>query len=185
MKKNSIVISIIGIFVLILVSILYYTYPNPYTFSVEGVKYQLGNDNKDYIRPVTIEVVGTLQRSLTGVKTFKGKINIEGETLPIPEHERKLTITFGKNTPGLMIYNSYEKDTPPFYTYGDIYINNDFSEISICVYQHEGSDPAKLASGSWSGVDGLVISAPAHNRAEGLAISSELMKKLWPKTELE
>lgn len=59
--------------------------PKQYTVNLEGVKYQLGTENNHFTKPITIRIDGKLQQSLTGTKTFKGTIDIDGEKIPVPE----------------------------------------------------------------------------------------------------
>ncbi|GAM12177.1 hypothetical protein SAMD00020551_0307 [Mesobacillus selenatarsenatis SF-1] len=62
-------------------------------------------------------------------------------------------------------------------SYGILYINKDFSELSIIVYEHieSGRDNASY---SWHPEAGLLISGPAKSRKEALNISNELIGDL-------
>ncbi|ALC91638.1 hypothetical protein AM500_18985 [Bacillus sp. FJAT-18017] len=58
-------------------------------------------------------------------------------------------------------------------TYGILYINNDFSELTIIVHElvESGRDNASY---KWDPEDGLLISGPATNRKEAINISNKL-----------
>ncbi|MEL7597140.1 MAG: hypothetical protein AAGU01_02945, partial [Clostridiaceae bacterium] len=66
-------------------------------------------------------------------------------------------------------------------TYGPIYINNDFSQLTINIMEPQN---LYIPNKKWIGDNGLMISAPASNRKEALQISNSLMKYILSK-ELE
>lgn len=171
-KKIIIVLSIVSVLVLSLIALILYLYPKSYSFRVEGIKYQLGIENKDFVKPVTIDLKGTLEKSITGIETFKGTIAIEGESITTANESRELEIDFDTRGGGLMYYFQNEWN-PPLLIYGTMFIGKDLSEFTITVWIR---DEPNSGSGSWSGGDGFMISAPAHNRDEALAISNRLMK---------
>jgi hypothetical protein len=75
-----------------------------------------------------------------------------------------------------MTYINFENGTPQMYPYGIIFINKDFSKVSIMKYQDD-KDGADTSTRGWGAEDGLMISAPANNRKQALEISNELMGK--------
>ncbi|WP_206669687.1 hypothetical protein [Paenibacillus luteus] len=140
---------------------------------MEGVKYKLGVNDEQTVIPVSIHIDGKLSRSLIGRQTFKGKLSIEGEHIPVPENQDQLELHFEKNRSALMVYRYYENGQPKMYSYGQLYINKDFSELTIAVYTKDGE-----GGGSWDGNDGLMISAPASDRMNALQLSNRLMKAM-------
>jgi hypothetical protein len=140
---------------------------------LKGLKYQLGSENNHFTKPVTISIDGKLLKSITGIKTFIGTINIEGENIPVPEDQRELEINFQPDGAGHIVYGYFENGRPGTYSYGTLYVNKDFSKVTVATFEKDGVD---RSSGSWTSEDGFMITAPAGNRAEALKISNELMK---------
>ncbi|MDQ0252686.1 Asp-tRNA(Asn)/Glu-tRNA(Gln) amidotransferase A subunit family amidase [Evansella vedderi] len=54
-------------------------------------------------------------------------------------------------------------------TYGFIYGGENFSELTIGVHEQ------KNGGSGWNSADGMMISAPAGDRKEGLKLSNQLM----------
>jgi len=173
MKRNIIWYGIAVYIVLIIVFILYMIFPTKVDLTVEGVKYRLGTENRNILKPVTIQVNGTLHKSLTGTRTFKGTLYIEGEEIPTAAEQKELTIEFDPKAQGYLAFPNPPTYKPPYLSFGMIYINNDFSQISITVHDKDLLNPGV---GQWNSDDGFMIAAPAQNRAEALHISNELMK---------
>ncbi|TCZ68313.1 hypothetical protein E0485_03060 [Paenibacillus albiflavus] len=177
MKKNMIWYGLAAFIVLILGFILYMIYPTTVNFAVEGVKYRLGAENQNILKPVTIQVKGTMQKSLTGAKTFKGTLYIEGEEIPTAAEQKELIIEFDPKGQGYLAFPNPPTYKPPNLSYGMSYINSDFTQISITVHEKDLLNPG---AGHWNSGDGLMIAAPAQNRADALHISNELMKPFLP-----
>lgn len=159
--------------VLIIAFVLYYIYPKKINHDVVGIKYQLGADHQDFAKLVTIQVKGTLQNSLTGTKTFKGTIGIEGEDIPTPEEQKQLAITFDNRNLGILMHPNPPNYKPPYLSFGAIYINDDFSQFSINISVKDELNPGYR---HWNSGDGFIISAPAQNRSQALKVSNEVMK---------
>jgi len=147
--------------------------PKHYTVNLEGVKYQLGAENNHFAKPLTILIDGKLHRSLTGSKTFKGTIDIDEEIIPVPDEQRGLEINFLDNGRGIIVYGYIENGRPGLYSYGVLYTNSNFSEVTIATFQEDETDPT---SRGWTSENGHMITAPAANRTEALKISNVLMR---------
>lgn len=158
-----------------------YTYPKQLTFTMQGVMYQLGEENKDYVKPAAVSVNGKMQKSILGVKTFKGVIDIEGENIPVPEENRELELRFSEHGEAQLFYRYIKSGNFKQFLYGIIFINNDFSKIAIMKYQANPDDNG----GGWNGSNGYMISAPAQNRDEALKISNELLDDFYTKFTLK
>lgn len=148
-------------------------FPKQYTVNLEGVKYQLGAENNQFTKPITIHIDGKLHQSLTGSKTFKGTIEIDGERVPVPDDHRALVIKFLDNGGGPIVYRYIENGRPGTYSYGVLYTNSNFSEVTITTFQKDETD---LSNDGWTSENGQLITAPAANRTEALKISNELMQ---------
>jgi hypothetical protein len=133
--------------------------------------YQLGEENRDYAKPVAVSVKGQMKRSIVGVRTFTGVIDIEGEYIPVPEKNRELKLTLSNNDGAYLHYSYIQNGQLKSFTYGNLFVNDDFSKIAITKYTK--TDPNNFG---WNSGDGYMISAPAQNRDDALGISNELLK---------
>ncbi|OMF24151.1 hypothetical protein BK133_23335 [Paenibacillus sp. FSL H8-0548] len=170
-NKRTLLLSIGVAVVVIVIFGMIQLLPKSYMVTLEGVKYQLGADNAASLNPVAIHMDGTLKRSLTGKKTFKGTIDVEGEILPVPEDQRELEISFRRDQAGIITYGYYENGQPRLYAYGVLYVNNDLSKVAIAIFDKDDE-----GSGGWTGEDGWMITAPAVDRTSALTAANELMK---------
>ncbi len=166
--KKFLIAAFVVLLVLISTSVIY-TYPRQLALSIEGVEYQLGA-GQHHANPVRIQIDGQLRRGLTGRRTFRGIISIEGTSVPNSDNRRQLKIEFGTNGQGLIQYAYFKNGTPIIYTYGSIFANNNFSNITIQEFRINKNDEG------WNAANGLMISGPANNRSQALNISNELMK---------
>lgn len=147
-----------------------YTHPKHINRSILGIEYRTGNPNGS-TKPLTIQVNGTLQKSIKGVLTFHGTIELSGNSEPNPNNNRTLTVHFdGPGEMGWMVYGWWEKDgTPKTQGYGAIFINSNFSQVVILEDQK-----------GWTTTNSLTIAGPASNRSQAVSISNDLMKN-WLK----
>lgn len=167
-KKRLFAFAICFLVLLEAVFFVWFYSPKPLNHTFEGISYQLGTNQN--VKPEIIHIEGTLQRNWNGARTFSGIIEIEDEELPIPNHE--ITIKFETEGRGSMRYSGFSEGKLYSHSYGSLYIEKDFSSFTIAKYIHEKD----FRRSSWSGKDGLMISAPASNRAEALTLSNELME---------
>ncbi len=140
---------------------------------MEGIVYQLGNE-KSTDKNVTIKMDGKIHRSLFKNKRFVGTIDISGEPLP-PSNavNKELVIELDQDNSGIIQYtaNNGEDGYADFHWYGSLFVQDDFSRITIAKYKQTESESG------WSSKDGIMITAPATNRVDGLRIANELMKE--------
>lgn len=121
------------------------------------------------VKPITLNLNGTLDTSLFGKQTFTGAVTIVGSTIPNRDNGKPLEIVLNSQAGGgQMVY--WDRSSNTFYTYGSMYSNRRFNEFTIAVFQPEGKGQG------WNGGNGLMLSAPAQTRTEALQISNELMK---------
>ncbi|WP_018759013.1 hypothetical protein [Paenibacillus terrigena] len=156
-----------------------YTYPHHLTFTMQGIMYQLGEENKDYVKPVAVSVNGKMKKSILGVRTFTGVIDIEGEDIPVPSENRKLELRFSENGEAQLLYRYIINGNIKHFSYGIIFINDDSNKIAIMKYQ------ATPNGRGWNGGDGYMISTPAQNRDEALEISNELLDDFYTRFTLK
>lgn len=158
MKKNIVRLGIPILLILAIYSV-WVTFPEQYNQTLQGINYQLGNEEELY--EVSIQIDGELRRGLFGGKTFEGVIDIE--ELPIPKGERNVTIKFDSDGRGDFVYSGISNGNPYTHGYGSIFANYNFTEITIL-------------KGSWNAKEGYMITAPAKDYFEALTISNELMR---------
>ena len=166
MKSKIRIIAII--FTVILIVIVFYTYPRQINKSLEGIVYRNGSENNNYEEKVDIKINGTLRYNLLGNKVFKGAIKINGKDT-FKFNGEQLNIVFlpllGANVGELHHFYS------DIFVYGYIYINGEFDQLTIQKVE-------KYSNGEvgWKVENGLMISAPATNRNEAVRISNEILK---------
>ncbi|GAA0302151.1 hypothetical protein GGQ92_002299 [Gracilibacillus halotolerans] len=156
-------IVILGIAILFIITFaVWFTFPKQHNKVLEGIHYQLGNDEEIY--EVTVGIDGEIRRNLIGTKTFEGILDIEDEELPVPKDERNVTIKFDEYNRGVIVYTGFRNGVPYTHSYGSIFVNHDFTKITI-------------QKGSWDGEEGYMITAPAKDYFDAKTISNELMEK--------
>lgn len=150
---------------------LYITMPRKIDLDAQGIKYRLGQANQGSEKSVNVQIQGWLYRSLSGDRTFKGTIEIEGEELPPPGFSKGLSINFEENPYGWVRYVNVDGGGIRRYHYGTIYVADDFSKVTFTI-----NEPG----GGWSEKDGIMLSAPATSREDALRISNDLMGEFIP-----
>lgn len=136
---------------------------------VYGIVYGVGSKSNQINKEVTITIEGELYKKFFNQDRFKGTIDINGKVpTNIIIDKKPVEVVFIENRGSLLF-----GDSP----YGFLYVNKDFSELSIIVHEliESGRDNASYR---WDPEDGLLISGPATCRKEALSISNELIGDL-------
>ncbi|RXJ04342.1 hypothetical protein DS745_02860 [Anaerobacillus alkaliphilus] len=170
---------IVAIILLVVAAHVWYSLPKKIEKVYNGVEFQLGSDNEE---KVTIYLKGKLTKSLFGEKIFRGTLQINDEIIPSGlAYEDTIEVVFGKVwVGGIIQYLEHTDDgLGQIYSYGIIYVNEDFTELTIAKNEQSGN-----GNSEWNGENGRMISAPASNRVEALAISNRLLKDIF-QIELE
>lgn len=157
-----------GIIVLLLIAgLIYHMSPRNISLSVKGDEYRLGS--AQIVKPVTLQVTGTLQTSLLGVRTFNGLIDIHGVPVSnVVGHGMTVQMFSNAMLGGIITY--VDSKTQQVNQFGELFSNRQFNEFTITVFQ------ADKHGFGWSGANGLMISAPAQNRTQALHISNHLLE---------
>jgi len=166
MKKKILVIIII-----LSLPLIWYKVPQHKHKTLDGVLFQLETENEQNVQPVQIEIEGVFQRHFFRPMTFEGTIRINDELLPFPDSvDKKLKIKLGDpmKDEGLIRFWRTSYYGVPYY-YGYLAVNHNVSKVAILKFNHNEQGT------SWSSKDGMMISAPATNRAEALDIANELV----------
>ena len=146
-----------------------YSVPKEIDQAFDGIAYGVGSKSNQINKEVTITIKGKFYRKIFNHDRFKGTIAIKGDVPTNLILDRKqVEVVFLDNGGSLLYGNS---------SYGILYINKDFSELSIIVYEFIESGRGN-PSYSWNPEGGLLISGPAKTRKEALNISNELIGDL-------
>lgn len=157
------------------------TFDVPYTKDItqtlQGVQIQLGaTDNGS--KPVTVQIDGTLHRSIRGKLTYKGTIRIAGEGLSKHDHGLRFgLLQYGDTLSGpRMLYSPFDVieagtfiDKTIFSDpqYAGMFADTALSAIVIEVYDGKSG---------WSNQDGFEIVAPATDRADAIRRALDVTK---------
>jgi hypothetical protein len=149
--------------------VVWYSLPKEINQAFDGIVYGVGSKSNQIDKEVAITIKGKMYRKIFNQDRFKGTIDINGEVpTNIIIDKKQVEVVFIENGGSLLFGDS---------SYGILYINKDFSELSIIVYELIESERDN-ASYSWDPEDGLLISGPATSRTEALSISNELIGDL-------
>ncbi|MGP4072711.1 hypothetical protein ACTWQB_09170 [Piscibacillus sp. B03] len=139
---------------------IWYTQPQQFDKTVEGVHFQLGNLEAEEL--VEVEIDGEITRTIAGGALFEGKYTVEGTKIELPGEENvEAYIDYRKSNGQYGTFFYYDSDIG---SPGQIFIRDDFEQFVITRYQDH----------SWSSEDGWIISAPAQGREEALDLAREL-----------
>ncbi len=172
--------SILIILIVLLSTYVYIRYPRTICKSYTGLKYKLGVENINNVEEVTVEIDGKVITDFWLNKRFEGKFYISNidELIRNKDYINRLKdidVRFKYNRMwGSLL--SYTIINPPGKgllldgeLIGIIYHDINFKELTV------------LCGSSWSGEDGLMITAPATNRADAIKISNKLMEEYLAK----
>lgn len=172
MVKNYKRVIIYSFMILFIAFIVFYCYPRKIYRECSGIIYRLGDSN--YSESVNINIDGYYSEGLFSGDTFEGTVAIGDQKLT------NINMKFDKFKRGHLF--CYDENGGEYISYGDLFTNNKMKDFTIIVVEEDGKNKG---SGSWTGKDGLMISAPASNRGEALEISKDLMKDVLGKYELK
>ena len=119
---------------------------------LNGVSYKLGEDNSKSEESI-LKLKGTGRKNSEDKLWFQGVLEIDGKEYNL------IYETGGSNI------LSYASSAGYTRTYGQVFINNDFSSVSINIIE-EG----------WSNEDGSMLTYPSETKAEGLEIANKVME---------
>lgn len=172
MKKKVISLLGLGVFLTALFAGIWLYLPRDVAVNMEGVKYRLGSENALEVEPATIQIEGTYRRTLNGQRLFRGTLELEGDILPVPKEQMTNRTFIARKGEGfLIVYHWFENGIGKSYSLGTLYADDDFRQITLTLFEQEQDSK----SGSWSGGDGLMLTAPAQDRTEALRLANKLM----------
>lgn len=171
MRTNKKTILYTLIILLIIFSTIYF-YPRKINREYNAIMYRLGDVN--YSENIKVRVNGYISKGLLKGDKYEGIVTIGDIKLS------KINMRFDNFKRGLLF--SYVENKGEYTSYGDMFSNKMMKEFTICILEE---DKKRKGGKTWSGIDGLMISAPASNRAEALEISNKLMKEALSNSVLE
>lgn len=172
--KKKIISIVLAIWVLmIVISVVLLFLPRTIHLDGEAVKYRLGEDNRESEQTVHIKMDGKRYLTTSGDYIFRGTIEIEGESFPVPEDQKNLEIRFHKGY-GLIEYIIFDNGKTDIFLYGTLFVDRAFSRLTIAISEENSN--GEQNSKSWNSEDGLMLSMPATNRSEAIQLSNELME---------
>ncbi|SKC68737.1 hypothetical protein [Maledivibacter halophilus] len=154
--------NIIIIYFLILAYFLTWV-PKEFNHSFDGVKYRLNSDK--IIKETRVVFEGVLIKPIFGGNSFSGTITIDGVKYNV--FELKFDEFNSASINGL-------KDSGASFSLGYIYFDKAYESFTITLYEKKG-----LNSYGWNPENGLMVTAPAQNRAEAVELANyHLQKKM-------
>lgn len=117
-----------------------------------GVAYQLGEENLNS-EPSVLKLKGNGLNKSDGKLWFQGILDIDG---------KEYNLTFETDGSNMLSYANSEGYTR---VYGQAFISNDFSNISISIIED-----------GWSNEDGSMLTYPCESKEEGLEIANNVME---------
>jgi len=125
------------------------------SFEVEkvlnGISYKLGVKNTAS-KKSNLKIVGSAKVNTEGELWFEGIFEIDG---------KEYNLRYESGDSNLLSYASAEGYTR---TYGQVFLNTDFSKVSVSILED-----------GWSNEDGNMLTYPGKTKTEGLAIANEIM----------
>ncbi|MBD7969308.1 hypothetical protein [Paenibacillus gallinarum] len=183
MKKLT-VMGILIILTTIAIVLVINLYPKEVNIDEQGIKYRLGKEQKGSEQLVAVKIEGKLYKRISGERRFEGTIDIEGEEIPVPPDLRKLDILIGNDGWGAITYPYFTSskkndvvDRTNIHPYGSLFINSDFSKVTILLSDQNGNESDGNIGESWNNENGYMITAPASNRVEAIRLSNDLMEQ--------
>ncbi|QHW29630.1 hypothetical protein GZH47_01450 [Paenibacillus rhizovicinus] len=169
MKAKHKLSILVLLLVILILYIVVYLHNKSINSTIRGVNFRLGTEPIHNVQPETVRITGTVSKNLKGLRTFKGTVTFEHESIPVPKESRDVTIHFDKNGYGPIVYgyieNAGTEDArPKTFSDGVLFANADFSSITY------------LSRDGWDSEDGKMFAAPAATREEALILSNKLMK---------
>lgn len=163
--KRGYIICIFLILLSITLYVIWYSIPRRINLTYAGIKYQLGNPNKQEF--VNIKIDGSYVYGILSKDSFQGSIKIGDENLT------GLKLFVGED---YQLLNYFDEREGKFKIFGEIYIGKGFKDLTVCIRE----DNIK-----WTSKNGMMISAPSKDRTEALKISNELMRNAMKNIELK
>ena len=155
------------------ISLIWYKIPIYKHRTFEGVLFQLGAENAHHVQAVEVEIKGVMKRyfDFYTPRIFEGTIRIHDQLLPPPgSPDEKLKVYFSRKpiSEGTIQYRLNESEKPfVIDLYGKVEFNFNLSKMAIMIYDERDS---------FNSGNGMMIAAPAANRAEALKIADKLFR---------
>ena len=168
--KGKVVNTIVIIVIIIIMMALLIPWPREFIKDFNGIKYQLGTDNKTYSESIKISFNGTYKESYFGLinDIFIGYITIDGVDI---KEDNEFNLRFDEEKNAILSQTYFVKSEKAMInsSYGRLYIDEEFEELTIELYSVGSNNKG------FNLFDGFMISAPTINREEALLITKKLV----------
>lgn len=156
----------VAIFVFICLLAIYFIYifPQKVSYSLDGINFRIGEETLQEYGSVNLD--GKLRRRAFLGNVFTGSLNI------MDKEFSNIKLKFDGNNSAMLNY--FDDKKQEYSSFGTIYINEDMSEVAICVLE---SDCNHVGGLEWNSKDGLMISAPVANREQAVILANKLLAK--------
>ncbi len=118
-----------------------------------GLAYKLGEENSTSEQTI-LKLKGSGRKNSFGDYWFQGILEIDGKEYHLIYENEEINIL------------SYASSAGYTRTFGQVFINNDFSNVSISITED-----------GWSNEDGNMLTYPCETKDEGLDIANKLMEE--------
>lgn len=172
MRKRYIASAVAILLVIAIIAAAIYYIPKSVKLTVSGIQYRLGEENKQIVEPIEVNIDGRIGRLWNGDRFFEGDISLPQLQLPIPDSAKLMRISLGEDHSGTMTYHYVEDGSPSLFSLGTVFFSKDFEALTILLLDRDES-----GGGSWNAQNGAMLSAPAANREQALILSNQLMKQ--------
>ncbi|WP_454190177.1 hypothetical protein [Paenibacillus sp. Marseille-Q7038] len=170
--------------VIVVALVVYVTYlyiPKTVYIDTNGIMYRNETENT-LEKSLRVQIKGKVYREWVNKKYFRGDIQVEGQTFPVPREKASLIeIPVGFSTPTSIVYSFiWPEQEPGLYQYGSISMNDNYTEAVILVSEKREPSEAEIKQNvedtkGWSFDNGLMIAVPAKNREEAVALTNEIL----------
>lgn len=168
--KQKIINGIVILIIVVVMAALIIPWPKDFKREFNGIRYQLGPENKDYSEQVKIIFDGEFYKSYFGLikDSFTGSIYIDGVDV---YRNEEFDLIFDENGTTVISHRCFipEQRTMKVFNYGRLYLNENLDFLAIELF----NDNSKAVYDKY---DGYAIAAPAVNKAEAEKIMEDLVK---------
>lgn len=182
MQNRTAWMILMGIVVALVVYVTYLYIPKTVYIDTNGIMHRNGETENTLEKSLRVQIKGKVYREWVNKKYFRGDIQVEGQTFPVPREKASLVeIPVGFSTPTSIVYSFiWPEQEPGLYQYGSISMNDNYTEAVILVSEKREPSEAEIKQNvqdtkGWSFDNGLMIAVPAKNREEAVALTNEIL----------
>lgn len=168
--KQKIINGIVITVIVVVMAALIFPWPKDFNKEFNGIKYQIGQDNQNYLKEVKVTFIGEFKESYFGLieDRFVGNIYIDGVDI---YKNKGFELGFDEERTTVIAHRCFipTELKMKVLSYGKLYLSEELDALVIELYD-DYNNPA------FNKLDGYVIVAPAYNRGDAVEIVDELVK---------